>query len=144
MARSLAAQVLEQYPALSVLVEGGVDMERVVQGDVGAVCVLLEAVVQGLPAGVTVLCVIDGIDEYEDREYFADAERVLVTLLDLVEDRGTRARVKLLLVSARPTTEVRKVFDEEPGTLLHVQQLALEGDGMHVSALQERLESEIF
>lgn len=148
MARSLVSQLLAQlrarYASLSIDLEGPVDLCRVLQGDVKALCMLFDALVRQLPAEVTLLCIIDGIREYEDREYLPDAERIIITLLDLVESRGRAgARVKLLLVSPQPTTEVRKVFDEEAGTLLHMQQLPLEGDSMHASALQERLESDI-
>ncbi|KAF2621313.1 hypothetical protein BU25DRAFT_463806 [Macroventuria anomochaeta] len=144
MIRSLVAQLLHQYSQPFIDSDAGIDMDQVARGDMPALCALFDVLVRQLPSATTILCIIDSINEYEDKEYLQKVEDIILTLLNLVDERSRGgARIKLLFASPQPTTEVRKIFDVEPGTLLHMQQLPLTGESMHSSALQERLESEV-
>ncbi|KAI0183770.1 hypothetical protein EV127DRAFT_446185 [Xylaria flabelliformis] len=126
MIRSLIAQLLRQFPAASIESDQGVVMQEVERGDVTQLCALFVYLVRRLPARMTVFCLIDGINQYENEQFLHTMDEVILALLRLVNEGTTnqwRAKFKLLLMSPQPTVEVRQVFTE-PGSLLHMAQEA--------------------
>lgn len=96
-----------------------------------------------LPATTTIFCLIDGINAYESEEYLHGMDEVVMATLELVdEDDSGRAKFKLLLMSPQPTVEVRKVFDDVPGTLLHMAQIPTLEEGFSFARIQEQLRVE--
>ncbi|KAI0457387.1 hypothetical protein F5B21DRAFT_93390 [Xylaria acuta] len=141
MIRSLLSQLLRQFPAASIESDPGVLIQDVERGDLTQLCRLFVYLVRRLPARMTVFCLIDGIDKYESEEYLHTMDEVVLALLWLVnESTGSwRAQFKLLLLSPRPTVEVRQVFDQEPGALLHMAQLPMLEGGVSFTRIQEQL-----
>ncbi|KAI1748401.1 hypothetical protein F4782DRAFT_534505 [Xylaria castorea] len=139
MMRSLIAQLLRQFPAVSIESDPGVVIQEVERGDLKQLCALFVYLVRRLPARMTVFCLIDGINECESEEYLHSMDAVVLALLFLVNESTTRpwmAKFKLLLMSPQPTVEVRQVFDE-PGALLHMaQEASLPGGCMDSQWLQ--------
>jgi hypothetical protein len=111
-----------------------VSIHDIKTGDILKLCKLFNHVVRHLPLGTTVFCFINAINEYEREEY--------LHTMDLIRD-GSAAHFKLLLTSPRPTDEVRNVFDERTGTLLHMQQFPFVEDCMGSAVLQQRLRAEM-
>ncbi|GAB1317962.1 hypothetical protein MFIFM68171_08172 [Madurella fahalii] len=124
MVRSLIAQLLRQFPAGIIEPDPGVTMADVEREDITLLCRLFAYLVQQLPASTTVFCLIGGINVYESEEYLHGIDAVVLALLESVDEDGgqhsERAKFKLLLMSPQPTVEVRKVFDNVSGTLLHM------------------------
>ncbi|KAI1130784.1 hypothetical protein F5Y10DRAFT_234803 [Nemania abortiva] len=143
MIRSLIAQLLRQFPAASIQPDPRVVMQEVERGNIKQLCMLFLHLVRQLPAAMTVFCFIDGINEYESEEYLHTIDEVIFALIELVDESSTswRAKFKLLLLSPRPTNEVRKVFDEEQGALLHMAQLPMLEGGVSFERIQEQLGS---
>ncbi|KAI8625204.1 hypothetical protein F5Y19DRAFT_451396 [Xylariaceae sp. FL1651] len=90
---------------------------------------------------MTVFCLVDGINEYESEEYLHGMDAVVMALLGLVDESTApgRAKFKLLLMSPRPTVEVRQVFDQHSGTLLHMAQMPMLEEGVSFGRIQEQL-----
>ncbi|KAJ2989594.1 hypothetical protein NUW58_g3394 [Xylaria curta] len=141
MIRSLLAQLLRQFPAGSIEPDSGLVMQEVERGDISQLCRLFVYLVRQLPPRMTVFCLIDGIGEYESEEYLHGMDLVVMTILELVDESATsgRAKIKLLLLSPQPTVEVRKVFDQEPGVLLHMAQIPTLEAGVSFARIQEQL-----
>ncbi|KAI1737675.1 hypothetical protein F4680DRAFT_427593 [Xylaria scruposa] len=122
MIRSLIAQLLRQFPAASIESDPGVVMQEVERGDVTQLCALFVYLVRRLPERMTVFCLIDGINQYENEQFLHTMDEVVLALLGLANEGITspwRAKFKLLLMSPQPTVEVRQVFDGS-GALLHM------------------------
>ncbi|TRX87794.1 hypothetical protein FHL15_011316 [Xylaria flabelliformis] len=122
MIRSLIAQLLRQFPPVSIESDPRVVMQEVERGDVTQLCALFVYLVRRLPARMTVFCLIDGINQYENEQFLHTMDEVVLALLRLVNEGTTspwRAKFKLLLMSPQPTVEVRQVFNES-GSLLHM------------------------
>ncbi|RYP66421.1 hypothetical protein DL771_007830 [Monosporascus sp. 5C6A] len=143
MIRSLVAQLLRQFPVGTIEPDSGVAMEEVERGNVAQLCRLFVYLVRQLPARTTAFCLIDGINEYESEEYLHGMDAVVMALLGLVDETGDgqsgRAKFKLLLMSPQPTVEVRQVFDQKPGAVLHMAQLPMLEVGLSFVRLQEQL-----
>ncbi|KAI5920705.1 hypothetical protein F4810DRAFT_723127 [Camillea tinctor] len=125
MIRSLVAQLLRQFPFFNIELDPQISIQAIENGSIEHLCNLFVHLVRLLPPGGTVFCVIDGINEYEHDEYLYSMGDVVLALVDLVDkhSQAMGAKFKLLLTSPRPTREVRKVFDNKPGTLLHMKTL---------------------
>ncbi|KAI1455399.1 hypothetical protein F4805DRAFT_436078 [Annulohypoxylon moriforme] len=68
--------------------------------------------IQQLPAGFTLFCLVDGIVFYERMEFKEPMFDVLNDLLELTTSDDVLASVKILVTSPRPTTMAREVFEE--------------------------------
>jgi hypothetical protein len=142
MIRSLIAQLLRQYPYATIIPSPELHMYDIGSASIGQLCRLFDYIIGSLPSGTTVFCLIDGIDEYERDDYLHTMDQVVLALMDLVS-HGSYARFKLLLTSPRPTREVRKAFDDEPSTLLHMQQLPIVEDCIESNVLQQQLQTTV-
>lgn len=123
MIRSLAQQLLEHYPEPTFELEPWQDLQKLEHGDLNELCGLFVCLMYRLPPRVTVFCIIDGIQEYENPVHLADMLTVIMTLVSLVNEcsRPTGGGIfKLLLVSSAETRELRREFDAVPGGLLHM------------------------
>ncbi|KAI0872212.1 hypothetical protein GGS24DRAFT_468408 [Hypoxylon argillaceum] len=141
MIRSLSAQLLRQFPVASIESDPRVVMQEVERGNIKELCKLFVHLVRRLPPGKTVFCLIDGINEYESEEYVHGMDDVIMMLLDLVHETTNTswgAKLKLLLMSPQPTVEVRRVFDQEQGGLLHMAQLPILQDTANFTRFQEQ------
>ncbi|KAH5355652.1 hypothetical protein HBI48_130480 [Parastagonospora nodorum] len=136
MIRSLIAQLLRQYPFSTIVPLPDMLIGDIDAGNVKQLCTLFTYLIQQLSPQTTVFCLIDSINEYEREEYIHGMDDVVFALLGLA-DRSSRASFKLLLLSPRPTVEVRRAFDGEDGILLHMQQLPVIEDVVGPVQLQE-------
>ncbi|KAK7423573.1 hypothetical protein QQX98_001031 [Neonectria punicea] len=144
MILSLVAQLLQQVPSHIVPLDPGMPLDAIGSGDIQHLCRLFVHLMRQLPPGMTVFCLIDGIDVYEREEYFQGMAEVVRFLLALVKE-GNQApggRFKLLLTSPNTTLIVRKEFDPEPETLLHLAGLPRAG-GLGMVRLHEQLGLEV-
>lgn len=126
MIQSLAQQLLEHFPAPTVELDPWIDVSKLEQGDLNELCRLFMGLVYQLPPGVTVFCIIDGIQEYENPVHLSGMMTVVMISVALVNEscRPTGTVIfKLLLVSPFETTELRREFDTLPGGLLHMARL---------------------
>ncbi|TGO71995.1 hypothetical protein BELL_0504g00070 [Botrytis elliptica] len=112
MIRSLVAQVLEQFTQIPDTLANDVNLASVDAGEIQHLCTSFVCLVRQLPATTTIVCMIDGIQFYEQDQYENDVEVVLGCLLSLAdnEDPSISVRFKILLTSPRPTTRVRRRF----------------------------------
>lgn len=138
MIRSLIAQLLRQFPASSIAPDPDFSMSEIEHGSEDQLGRLFIHLVRQLPMGTTIFCLIDGIKEYEREEYLHGMDEVIFSLRKLV-DEGSPANFKLLLTSPRPTVEVKNIFDDEPGMLLHMQRLPLIEEGIGSTRLEDSM-----
>lgn len=129
MIRSLIAQLLRQFPSPNIYPLSDTSTLDIETSNIPHLCTLFVHLIHQLPPNITIFCIIDGINEYEREEYLHGMDDVVLTLLDVVE-RG-RASFKALILSPRPTLEVRKVFEgeREENGVLHMQRLPVVEDG---------------
>ncbi|KAJ8125353.1 hypothetical protein O1611_g8286 [Lasiodiplodia mahajangana] len=141
MIRSLIVQLLRHFPETTIQPGPAELLHGVERGDMGQLCGLFLYLIRLLPPHMTVFCFIDGINEYESEEYVHEMDEVVLALLGLVNERPSpgRATFKLLLMSPRPTVEVRRVFDHEPGAILHMAQLPVLEGGVSFDRIEEQL-----
>lgn len=137
MIRSLISQLLRGYvskfpawfPAQGIATD--VDLERARCGDIHQLCRLFGWLVRNLPEGNTVVCLIDGIFNYETDEYEEDMVAVMDYILRLSrsepERSGSRgAALKVLVTSPLNTYRVQGMFmeieedDQEDSSILHM------------------------
>jgi len=124
MIRSLIAQLLRQMPLSAIPQDQRIfaEIENIENASVSQLCTVFSFLIRMLPPEKTIFVQIDGINLYEREEYLHQMDQVILCLLDLIGAGPIRqgAKVKLLLTSARPTVEVRQVFEDEPDALLHM------------------------
>lgn len=107
---------------------------------VDELCGLFRSLLRQLPQSTTIFCLIDSVDCYETVEDLDDMSVVVLSLLELVEKpHQIGPSLKVLLTGPRPTIEVRKVFDDEPDTFLHADDLPMELDPMGSEGFQQQL-----
>lgn len=141
MIRSLLAQLLRQFPATHVEADPRVGVPELGRASEAQLCGLFARLVRQLPPGTPVFCLIDGINAYESELFLDGMDTVVLALLGLVDESLAAGRVnfKLLLTSPQPTVEVRKAFDQEPGTLLYTAQLPVPEGSVGLERFQEFL-----
>ncbi|KAI3396809.1 hypothetical protein diail_11638 [Diaporthe ilicicola] len=88
-------------------------LQDIEQGDLGALCELFELLVHMLPNTVALFCLVDGVVYYEREEFRDDLEQVLMRVLQLSDQAGAHAPVKVLLTSPTRTAVVRQPFPDE-------------------------------
>jgi hypothetical protein len=136
--RSFVAQLVRQFRSSTITPAHDKSLYDVAIGNTSRLCTLFVYLIVQLPPDITVFCLIDGINEYEREEYLHDMEDVVLTLLGLVE-QSSRPSFKLLLLSPRPTLEVRKAFDDEPDMLLHMERLPVIEDVVGPAQIHEMI-----
>ncbi|KAI1172278.1 hypothetical protein F4777DRAFT_582132 [Nemania sp. FL0916] len=104
---SVALSHVAQIVNLALLDNGYDDIEEL--------CRLFVSLVHQLPSNVTLFCVLDSVNMYEDPEYMHDmhVEKVLYEVLSLTRDNRVRTHVKVLLTSPTDTDTIRQGFREE-------------------------------
>lgn len=124
MARSLVAQLLQQWSFDSTALEGlGLDLERVRKGNLGRICALLGSLVCRLPEHLTLVCVIDGISHYETDDFEEGMMKVLLCLLGLARDSRVASPVKVLATSPTTTDLVQSVFRDDDSCFVSLSQV---------------------
>lgn len=89
------------------------DLDDVQNGDLRSLCTLFERLVQMLPKSVALFCLVDGVVYYERDEFLEDLGRVLMSILQLSDQEGVHAPVKVLLTSPTRTAVVRQPFPDD-------------------------------
>ena len=121
MIRSFIAQLLQgddEFTANTTFWQREVDLDALHQqqsGDVVALCGLFAMLVSRLPRHKTVVCVVDGIECYERREYEGDMRVVLGWLVGLARDESIGPAVKVLVTSPVGTVSVHEAFEDGGG-----------------------------
>ncbi|KAK0752938.1 hypothetical protein B0T18DRAFT_395663 [Schizothecium vesticola] len=113
--QSFVCQLLCQVEGLdlSTLADQGIDETLIRMGDVEELCNIFVWLVDRLPQGIVVFCVLDGVVYYERRGFEEDMAFVLMTLLRLSAEGGTAAAVKVLLTSPSRTVTIRQPFPDD-------------------------------
>lgn len=83
MIRSLIAQLLRQSP--SQYTNPNVHNYLRNMGDVESLCNLFQVLLDQIPSGLPVICLIDGINRYETDEYLDGMSTVILMLVELVD-----------------------------------------------------------
>ena len=99
MLANLLGQLLEQYSEFDLSFLDPSQRTTLEEHDVDFLCNVLVSLVKQLPSGQIVLCMIDGISYYETRRLKEDSRTVINVLIDLVEDEGLQAIMKLMVSS---------------------------------------------
>ncbi|KAK1654545.1 hypothetical protein BDP81DRAFT_308816 [Colletotrichum phormii] len=114
MIKSLIAQLLEQRSDFELTgLDRQIDKRLVEESDLDELCILFRWLVERLPEGLTVVCIIDGVVHYEIDSLVDELTKVLECLLDLVRNEDMRSPVKVLVTSPTPTESVRGLFDSD-------------------------------
>ncbi|KAF1955393.1 hypothetical protein CC80DRAFT_536340 [Byssothecium circinans] len=111
--RSFIAQLLSQHFIDTQHIHHEVNLNAAHAGDINALCALFVALLRRLPAMTTVFCFIDGIGYYERDQFVDSSIHVLHYITWCIKDAGIRAALKVLVTSAAPTSEVRKIIEED-------------------------------
>ncbi|KAK3333061.1 hypothetical protein B0T19DRAFT_417052 [Cercophora scortea] len=108
LARSLIAQLLAQQPFDTTRLHTEIDLNKIQSNDLDELCRLLSWLARRIPAGTTIVCLIDGVGFYETRhEHRFAAGVVMKTLLELTRDLGVASVVKILFTSPAPAEALR-------------------------------------
>lgn len=117
--KSFMAQLLNQYSFDSAdlaLATRNVDLEELESGveDVQQLCGLFVGLVRRLRSSVTLFCVLDSVNVYEDPRFMQEmeVERVLFEVLSLTRDSKVKTHVKILMTSPTSTATIRSAFEE--------------------------------
>ncbi|KAM0424977.1 hypothetical protein ACHAPT_009778 [Fusarium lateritium] len=141
MMRSLIAQLLRQFPWQYLPSDAQMFIQGMDLGNVESLCRLFTDLIGQLPPQRPVICIIDSVNLYETDDYLDGLESVILSLLNVIDEssRGTGPPLKLFLTSPWPTSEVRRVFDLDPNSLLHMESLPRAGHNLGVAGLREQL-----
>jgi hypothetical protein len=95
----------------------GVDLDLLESGvdDVVQLCALFVGLVRRLKSNVTVFCLLDSVNVYDDPEFMQElqVERVLFEVLSLTRDKKVQTHVKILMTSPTDTATIKGGFEEE-------------------------------
>lgn len=119
--QALISQLLQQQPQASISPspwEFDPDLAR--QGDLQQLCQLFSLLVRRLPSEMTLFCFIDGMVTYERDEFIADAQFVLVEILQLFGDPNVQINTKFLITSPWRSVLAHQFFQED-SEVLHMQ-----------------------
>ena len=108
--RSLIVQVLRYHVFDTARLPWEVDLRRVAAGDVRALCGLFGWLVRRLPREVTLVCLLDGIENYDCDEYEGDMLVVLECVLGLVREAELRPALKVMATSAATAGSWQELF----------------------------------
>ncbi|KAL7952772.1 hypothetical protein V8C34DRAFT_298612 [Trichoderma compactum] len=114
--KSLIMQLLSQYHFsggdLGVTVRK-VNMD-VLEDDAEQLCQLFVGLMRRVQSKVTIICVFDSVDVYDNLEFMQELEvgKVLDAVLSLTEDNRVQTHIKMLLTSSTSTDTIWEWFDE--------------------------------
>lgn len=132
MVRSFIAQLLEQsYQGYSFL-RSDMDLDGVRAGNVSVLCALLEWLVAYLPEKkkTTLVCVVDGVDAYENQEEGTDLRTVMDSLMGLARGEDPDRVVKVLATSPMGTVSIDEAFKNDPSSFLSMERLEIVSDAV--------------
>jgi hypothetical protein len=132
LVRSFIAQLLEQsYQGYSFR-PSDMDLEGVRAGNVSVLCALLEWLVGYLPEKktTTLVCVVDGVDAYENQEDETDLRTVMDSLLGLARSEDPDRVVKVLATSPMGTVSIDEAFKNDPSSFLSMERLQIVSDAV--------------
>ncbi|RYP59351.1 hypothetical protein DL769_008570 [Monosporascus sp. CRB-8-3] len=114
--KSLIVQLLNQYHfdgANLGLATREVDLD-VLENDAEQLCRLFVGLVRRVQSKVTLICVLDSVNVYDDPEFMQEleVERVLYEVLSLTRDIRVQTHAKILLTSPTDTATIWEGFDE--------------------------------
>ena len=117
--KSFLSQLLNQYrfdDADLALATRKVDLADLESGveDVKELCGLFVGLVRRLRSTVTLFCVLDSVNVYEDPRFMKQmqVEKVLFEVLSLTRDTRVQTHVKILMTSPTSTATIRNAFEE--------------------------------
>lgn len=120
---SLIRQLLDRMPDKPYTINGNLrSAEALETAKLGDLCFFFYGLVTQLEQKITLFCIIDSVDEYEDQFYTTSLRLILSNLSPLASCSGTWAAFKLLLVSAGTTERIQKDcdFKKDRGTLIEM------------------------
>lgn len=117
MLNSITAQLLSQQTVDTQTLHHEIDLSALQNGALEERIKLLEWAMRQLPEALTVFMIIDSVQLYERSEFEEDTLMVLPRLLRLVDDRGVKTTLKILLTSVPGPDIIKAAFDEEHAML---------------------------
>lgn len=121
--RSLIAQLLRYQSFDMTFLRDDVNLDRIRDNDLNEVCALFGWLVRRLARDVTLICLIDGIEQYENDEYEEDLLIVLRYILDLARDQHLLPSLKVLVTSSSSTEAVQDAFTDDDCCFLSMEEL---------------------
>ncbi|UKZ68391.1 uncharacterized protein TrAtP1_009430 [Trichoderma atroviride] len=112
--KSLIVQLLNQYNfGTADLATREVNLDML-EDDTEQLCQLFVGLVRLMKSNVTLICVLDSVNAYDDPEFMQDlgVERVLYEVLSLTRDSRVQTSIKILLTSPTNTATIWEGFDE--------------------------------
>lgn len=143
MMRSLISQLLQQMAS-----KFDIDLTQMVshnhiEWELPDLLRFFELLVKQIPPQGTLVCILDGINYYENAAYEDDLLCVLRCLIGLTNDDGMLSAIKVLATSATKTIAAHEIFQIEKDTfhdnndavLLAITELPIVGDDVDESDL---------
>ena len=115
--RALLAQVVSHF-AFHVGFTRKNEYDELQRFDTIRLCALFRELVEDLPEGLVLVCVIDGVSFYEASDWADDLRLVLETLNDLTRDPEVWAAFKVLITSAVASRQAIKYIPREDHLML--------------------------
>lgn len=108
MIRSLVYQLLRRLPGVLIPMRP-TELQHIRSGNTDALCILFSRLLRRFDPGVTVWCLIDGVEHFEQNGDWNDTDEVLEWLrcLSIPDAHNTGASVSLLLTTPRFMTRMR-------------------------------------
>ena len=136
--RAILAQVIHTYDVHVDFVYSE-EYDELQRFDLRRLCILLRVLMKKLPAGVVLLCMIDGISLYEKDEWLEGTCYALRMICDLTADTEVSATFKLLITSPLASRYIGSFVPEEDHLVLPRDECR--GDGSSISDRQLMMQS---
>ena len=117
MLRCVLAQVIHTYDVHLDFVDSE-EYDELQRFDLSRLCMLLGVLIKRLPAGVILICMIDGISLYEKGEWLEGTCYALRMIGDLTRDPEVSAIFKLLVTSPLASRYIARYVQEEDHLVL--------------------------
>lgn len=110
LVRSLLAQLVQEFKFDLSIIPLRRAREQLQARQLRFLCELFVGLIQQIPADATIFCIIDGIRDFELKEWKDDCIKAVTMLRDLVHDDRVEATFKLLILSPTRTKYVAQEF----------------------------------
>ncbi len=136
--RAVLAQVIHTYDIHLDFLDSE-EYDELQRFDLRRLCILLGVLIKRLPAGVVLICMIDGISLYEKGEWLEGTCYALRMIGDLTRDPEIPAIFKLLITSPLASRYIARYIQEEDHLVLPRDLCG--GDGNSISNRQLMMQS---
>ncbi|KAH6670275.1 hypothetical protein F5X68DRAFT_265030 [Plectosphaerella plurivora] len=120
--RCLILQLLQLEKLATSDIPRFFNVQKIEEGDMEALCKVFILLVKQLRGDLTLFCIIDGVNYYENTPFEYGMRCAVDALINMAEDHDIEAAVKVLVTSVIPTQAIGTHPNFESG--LHVLEMA--------------------